>query len=130
MQSWQIFGVGILIALAAVVIRQIRADMVFPVRLAGGIILLGAVVSMSIPLYEYIDSLISSTAMSEYGGVLTKALGVAILTHISSEICKDCGEATVASTVELAGKCEILLLSISPISSILRTASDILNWQM
>jgi len=129
MQSWQLFGVGILTVLTAMVVKQLRADMVLPIRLAGSILLLGAVVAMSAPVFGYINSLIESTALSEYADVLIKALGVAILTHISSEICRDCGENTVASAVELAGKCEILLLSLPLISSILRTASEILSWQ-
>ena len=129
MQSWQIFGIGIVAVLAVVVIKQSRADMAFSVRLASGVVLMGAVLAASLPVYRYIESLIGNTAIAQHADVLIKALGVAVLTHISAEICRDCGEGTVASTIELAGKCEILLLSISPISSILEVARDILNWQ-
>ena len=129
MQSWQLFGAGVLTVIAAVVVKQLRADMVLPIRLAGGIVLLGAVIAMSAPVYSYVDSLVNSTGLAEYADILIKALGIAILTHISSEICKDCGEGTVASALELAGKCEILLLSLPLISSIFRAASEILNWQ-
>ena len=130
MQSWQLFGVGILTALAVVVVRQLRADMAVLIRLAGGVALLGAIIAMSIPLYKYIDFMISSTSMVEYGHVLIKAMGIALLTYISAEICRDCGEGSIASMVELAGKCEILLLGLPLVSSILQTATDILNWQM
>ncbi len=128
MQSWQIFGVGLLAAVATVVVKQMRADLAITVRLAGSVVLLGAVVAMSVPVYSYLSALLSRTVPQQYAEVLIKALGVALLTHLGAEICRDCGESSIASGVELAGKCEILLLSLPLISSILDTAADILNW--
>lgn len=127
MQSWQIFGVGLLAAVATVVIKQMRADLAVTVRLAGSVVLLGAVVAMSAPIYSYLSALISRTAPGQYAEVLIKALGVALLTHLGAEICRDCGEGGIATTVELAGKCEILLLSMPLISSILGSAAELLD---
>lgn len=127
MQSWQIFGVGLLAAVATVVVKQMRVDVALTVRLAGCIVLLGAVVTMSTPVYSYLSALISTAAPIQYAEVLIKALGVALLTYLGSEICRDCGESGIAAAVELAGKCEILLLSLPTVSSILSSAADILN---
>lgn len=128
MQSWQIFGVGLLAAVATVIVKQMRADLAITVRLAGSVVLLGAVVAMSTPVYSYLSALISSTATERFAGVLIKVLGVALVTHLGAEICRDCGESGIATSVELAGKCEILLLSLPLISSILSSAAEILNW--
>ena len=127
MQSWQIFGVGLLAAVATVVVKQMRADLAVTVRLAGSVVLLGAVVAMSAPIYSYLSALISGTAPGQYAEVLIKALGVALLTHLGAEICRDCGEGGIATAVELAGKCEILLLSLPLVSSILSSAAELLN---
>lgn len=127
MQSWQIFGVGLLAAVATVVVKQMRADLAVTVRLAGSVVLLGAVVAMSAPIYSYLSALISRTAPGHYAEVLVKVLGVALLTHLSAEICRDCGESGIATAVELAGKCEILLLSLPLVSSILGSAAELLN---
>lgn len=127
MQSWQIFGVGLLAAVATVVVKQMRADLAVTVRLAGSVVLLGAVVAMSAPIYSYLSALISRTASGQYAEVLIKALGVALLTHLGAEICRDCGESGIATAVELAGKCEILLLSLPLVSSILSSAAELLN---
>ena len=128
MQSWQIFGVGLLAAVATVIVKQMRADLAITVRLAGSVVLLGAVVAMSAPVYSYLSALISSTATERFAGVLIKVLGVALVTHLGAEICRDCGESGIATSVELAGKCEILLLSLPLISSVLSSAAEILNW--
>ncbi|MBQ9079792.1 MAG: hypothetical protein IJY27_01855 [Clostridia bacterium] len=128
MQSWQICGVGILTALAIVVIKQLRAEMALPLRLVGGVLLMGAVLAMSAPIYAYVKDLIAESAVSQFDEILIKALGIALMTHVCAEICRDCGEGGVASCVELAGKCEILLLSLPLLSSILGVAAEILGW--
>ncbi|NLW74253.1 MAG: hypothetical protein GX057_05075 [Clostridiales bacterium] len=129
MESWQICGVALLFTMAAVVVRQLRSEFTLPVRLAGSLVLLGIVVGIGVPLFEYLGRLISVSALSEYAAILIKALGIAVLTHITAEVCRDCGESSAASYVELAGKLEILLLSLPLILSIMETAAEILNWQ-
>ena len=128
MQILRICGTGIIAAISAVVIKQIRSDAAIPVRLAANIILFGAALAVATPVYSYINDMISASALSEFGSILMKALGIAFATHICSEICRDVGEASIAGCIELAGKCEILLLSLPLITSILNTASDILEW--
>jgi len=129
MESWQICGVALLFTMAAVVVRQLRSEFTLPVRLAGSLVLLGIVVGIGVPLFEYLGRLISVSALSEYAAILIKALGIVVLTHITAEVCRDCGESSAASYVELAGKLEILLLSLPLILSIMETAAEILNWQ-
>lgn len=128
MQILQICGVGIIAAISAVVIKQLRAEAAVPVRLAANIILIGAALSIAAPVYSYINDMMSASALSEFESVLMKALGVALITHIGSEICRDVGENGIAGCVELAGKCEILLLSLPLITSVLNTVSDMLGW--
>lgn len=128
MQILRICGVGVIAAVSAVVIKQIRADAAVPVRVAVNIILFGAALSLASPVYYYINDMIASSALSEFGSILMKALGIALATHICSEICRDAGEASIAGCIEMAGKCEILLLSLPLITSIINTASDVLGW--
>lgn len=128
MQILRICGAGIIAAISAVVIKQIRSDAAIPVRLAANIILFGAALAVATPVYSYINDMIAASELSEFGSILMNALGIAFATHVCAEICRDVGETSIASGVELAGKCEILLLSLPLITSILNTASDILEW--
>lgn len=129
MQSWQICGIGVITAVAALIVKQFRGEMALPVRLSGSIVILGVVLGLMVPVYVYLDQLTSGFRLGEYGGVLLKALGIALMTHIGAELCRDCGESGVASCVELAGKCEILLLSLPLIASVMDAAREILSWQ-
>lgn len=130
MESWQICGVALLCAMAVMLMRNIRADFELPVRLAGSVVLLGLALAVGIPLFEYIKNIIAASALSEYSAILIKALGIAVLTHITAEVCRDCGNSSAASYVELAGKLEILILCLPLVASILRTAEEILKWQI
>lgn len=128
MESWQICGVGILTAVAALIVKQLRGELALTVRLSGSIVLLGIVLGLMAPICVYLEQLAQSVGLDEYGKVLLKAFGVAMLTQLGAELCRDCGEGTVAGCVELAGRCEILLLSLPLISSVLDTARELLAW--
>ena len=130
MESWQICGAALICVVAVVIIKQLKSDFAIPVRLASSLILLGGVIAVGIPLFEYIKRLVSGSALAEYSAILMKAFGIAILTHITAEICRDCGESSVASYVELAGKIEIMLLSLPLVMSVLETAAEILKWHI
>ena len=60
-------------------------------------------------------------------GILIKALGVALLTQIISDICKENGSSTLASTVEQAGNVAILLASVPLMRSLINEIAEILR---
>ena len=61
--------------------------------------------------------------MAEWTGL--KSLGIAILTSLASELCKDCGEGGLASKTELFGKCTIISLAAPIIKDIVEIAKEI-----
>ena len=56
---------------------------------------------------------------SEFLGLLLKITGIAILTEFGVTICKDAGEGTIASKIEIGSKVIIISMSIPIISSVL-----------
>lgn len=129
MQSWQICGVGVIVALAAMLIRQLRAEAAVPVRLGGSVVLLGISVGLALPVLSFAERLASEVGFGDYAQVLLKAFAIALMTHIGAGLCRELGEGSVASYLELAGKCEILLLSLPLIDSVIDVARELLNWQ-
>ena len=123
-------GAALFCVAAAVIIKQVKSEFVIPLRLATSVLLLGGAVALGIPLFEYIKGVISNSELAEYAEIFFKAFGIALLTHITAEICRDCGEASVASYVELAGKFEMLILSLPLIMSVLEGAAEILDWRI
>lgn len=66
------------------------------------------------------------TELFEYVIVLQKALGIGYITTITSGICRDANESSLALALEFAGKVQILLLSLPLVSSLLEAAKSLL----
>lgn len=109
-------------------IKHIRPDFM-PFLRIGATVLVGAlVVSVISPLITYTVSLFNGTGFGEWGESVIKALGVAVLVQIASDICRDCGESSIASGVELVGKIEIIILCLPMMEKIISTAKEALLW--
>lgn len=60
-------------------------------------------------------------------GVMLKALGIALLARICSDICRDCGESGLAFGVESVAGVVIFSLSLPVLAEILGFASELLS---
>ena len=112
---------------AGLVVGQVRSEFSGLVRMGGAILLFGA---LALPLSERIgevSALLGKTEIEPYAAMMLRSLGIAFLTVISANICRDCGEHTVAAGVETAGKLAIVSLCIPLIGEILRIALEILE---
>ena len=49
---------------------------------------------------------------TSYFQILCKSFGIACLTRLGSDVCKDCGESAVGGAVELCGKVSIAAVSL------------------
>lgn len=127
MDTVAVCAVGILCVVASACIRTLRPDFTVVLRLAFcvlfGVLMLRAVT----PLVEQVRVLMDDTAAA-YTSVLLRALGIAWLTHLTAEICRDCGESGVAGGVETLGKLEILALCLPLIGTVLEMVEEILSW--
>ena len=119
--------VALLVLTSTTVIKQWKADFLPLVRI-GAVVLFGTLLIASAqPLLTLITTLSESAGTWEYIETVLKGLGIVILTQISSDICRDSGEGTLAGHIETVGKLELLLLCIPLIGEILATAQRLLE---
>ena len=111
----------------SILIKQWKSDFLPFVRLAIALFFSVMIISAASPLILYLETLMESASIAEHATLLLKALGVATLTQICSEICKECGENGLASGIEIVGKIEILLLSLPLINQILSLAKEMMS---
>ena len=112
---------------ACVILRKWNADLLPLLRVALVVILAGVVLSWATPLVAYLKDLTGISVLSEYAEFLFKALGIAWLTQCCADICREGGESGAANGVELAGKVELLLLSLPLINDILKVTQELLS---
>ena len=120
-------GVAILCAVAGVILRHIKGEYAPLLRIGGIILVFGGAIYMSKDIFDEVSEALSVDGLDGYASVMLRALGIALLTKICSDVCRDCGESAVAGGVEIGGKLAILALSIPLVRELIEYATEILK---
>ena len=115
----QICGVALLVTILAFVFREIKKEYSVLLLVAGGIIItLWGIVQIR-PVMDYIRELTDAGGVSEYFSVILKVLGISFVVQTGADICRDFGEASIASKIEFAGKAVILAAVLPVLRSVI-----------
>lgn len=126
MDIYTVCAAAVCFACIGSVIKETKKDYLPLFVCACGLALGGYIVSCFIPITEYLKSLVNENG-GEHFEILFKAVGVSLICRIASDICRDCGESSLASKVELAGKLSIVALSLPLVKFLLETSSEFLS---
>jgi stage III sporulation protein AD len=119
--------VALLMVTCTTLIREWKSDFVPLIRI-GAVVLFGSLlIAAAKPLLSLITDLGKGASTATYVETVLKGLGIVILTQISSDICRDSGEGTLASHIETVGKVELLLLCMPLMKEILSVAQRLLE---
>ena len=75
----------------------------------------------------YLRTLADGSLVQEHLSTLLKAAAIAFITDLTADICRDTGVGSLASYVELFGRCELVLLSLPLVSELLELAFALLR---
>lgn len=126
-ELWKICGLALLCAVAALLLSRLGGEFVGPVRLAGSVLIFGALIFGIEEVLSTLRELFGSGGASRYLELMLRALGLSFLTSLCAELCRSSGESTLAGGVEMAGKLSIVLLCLPLVGEILAMASEILS---
>lgn len=126
--SFKICAIGIIFAIVCVLIKNYRGEFLIPVRLASVILIFGVVIAIISPVVKYLNTLMGQMLPLEYMQIILKTLAIAYMTQISGEMCRECGESSIAFGIETVGKIEIVVLSLPLINNIISMAGELLQW--
>ncbi len=115
-------------AIICVLVRQYRSEFVIPTRACAIIAMAFVMIGLVSPIFLFIRKLMERSLPLEYMEIIVKALGIAYLTHISAQLCRDCGEGSVATLIEGAGRLEIIILSLPLINKIIGMSEELMLW--
>ena len=114
-------------ALCAVVVKQHAREVVAVLALAAGALLLGAALGAIEEVRALADELGELIGLSP--AVLApvlKTVGIAILTRIAAELCRDAGEGGIAAAAETAGAAAAVLAALPLLRAVLSTITGLL----
>ena len=114
-------------ALCAVVVKQHAREVGAVLALAAGALLLGAALGAIEEVRALADELGELIGLSP--AVLApvlKTVGIAILTRIAAELCRDAGEGGIAAAAETAGAAAAVLAALPLLRAVLGTITGLL----
>ena len=124
----KVCALSILCALVYVLVSQVSPSLSFAVKLTGVVLLGSALIIIAESAVSGIFSLAKAdTELFEYASVVIKTTGIAILSHMCADVCRDTGHASLANGVVLAAKLQIVVLCLPMLEKIIGYASDIMN---
>ena len=129
MDIMRVAAIALLGAVALLFFKQYKPEWGIPLRLILGVALGGMILSAAKELLAFAE-LLAGNRDTVTGGMwqlILKALGISFVTEITSGVCRDSGEGTLASWVDMAGKMALLLLSLPLIREILTVARSLLG---
>lgn len=97
------------------------------IRIGGLALVFGGVIALLGDVTDAIRALGAGEATAEYTELMLRGLGIAVLCRLCSDVCRDCGQASVALAVESAGKIVMVLLAIPTVTDIFAVAAELLE---
>ena len=126
-EALKVAAVAVAAALCAVVVRKQAPEIGIALILAAGAVILGLALGSAGQVLSLMDTLTETAGLSP--AVLApvlKTAGIAIVTRVSAEVCRDAGEGGAASFVEVAGAMLALVVALPLLEAVLRTVTGLL----
>ena len=123
----RVCALALVCAIGALILKGINSQSVSALRICGIVAVLGTAAAAAWTVFSEVSGLVDTSAVGEYAVRMMKALGLALLSGIGADICRDCGESTVATGVETVGNLTILSLCIPLFSELIGYAQTLLE---
>ena len=123
----RVCALALICAIGALILKSINSQSVSALRIVGIVAVSGFAVAAMGRIFAEASSLTDISALGEYSVRMMKALGLAMITGISADICRDCGEGSVATGVETVGNLAILSLCVPLFSELIGYARALLE---
>ena len=97
-------AIGIAGAALALLLKKTMPEMAFVVSIATAIVILLIALNKYLGISEFMSELVSASGLSSaVVSPVVKTVGIGLITKLSSDVCKDAGQATAGTVVETAG---------------------------
>lgn len=115
-------GISLIILITAAILRTSTPNLV-PFVVMGGVVALTVLCFDTIKeVIDYFSELCSHNSNTEGYKLMVKGVGIAFLSNIGAELCRECEQSRLASVIELAAKAELMVLSLPLIGQIIEVS--------
>jgi stage III sporulation protein AD len=122
MEIIQIIGLGFLVTLLILIIKQQRPELAVQLGLTlSAIIFLMVLSKLNVVLDLFRDLAAKANISQMYLNTILKIIGIAYVTEFGAQVCRDAGESAVAGKIEFAGKILVMVMAVPIIALVLDT---------
>ena len=127
MDIFKIVVIALLAVSMIIIVKQSRPEIAMLISIITVVVIFFFSIEKVGQVIELITGLSDRAGLSrEFLGTILKIVGIAYITEFGASICKDSGESAIASKVQFAGKCVILVFGVSIIGNFVDTLTQIL----
>ncbi|MBZ4666432.1 stage III sporulation protein AD [Mahella sp.] len=124
----QIVSIGLVAAILAITLRQQRPEMALIVSIAAGVVIFFMIAGKLSAAIQALNEVMRKAQLNNiYFTTVLKIIGIAYITEFGSQICKDAGEGSIASKIELAGKVLIMVLALPIVLAVFDLISSVMQ---
>ena len=120
MDILKIIAIGMITTICAVILKQIKPELVIFVVITGSVLILFMILETVGGVFGEFKSLLDKTGLNN--GVFTsvlKIIGVGYLVEFAGDICTEAGVSSVSSKLLLAGKILILVMCLPIVKNLI-----------
>ena len=125
---FKFFGLCISSAILLVILKRSQSEMSVMLKVTVSIALMGACALWISPIITYVSAIFESTNIGKYGEILIKALCISLISGVCAMICRDAGEEGISQFALLAGRIQIVIISLPVIDEILEISVKLLEF--
>ena len=120
MEVIKIIGIALISLIIIILLKQYKPEFAIYISLLTGVLIIILIMDRLTGIINLLQSLANKASInSEFLMLLIKITGIAFLSEFAVSICKDSGEAAIASKIEIGTKIIIISMSIPIITSLL-----------
>lgn len=122
-----ICSLALITAFVVVFINQYRPEFSSLTITAASAIILTVIAKNALPLInQYLGIAKNSGISSELFTIIIKSVGISYMTVFTSDLCKDFGQNSLCSKVEMAGKISVIIIASPLIIKIIEITSELI----
>ena len=120
-------GVALISTTLCLVIKKDRPEIAMFIGILTGVVILVSVIFKLSFIIDSINSLAAKANIPDvYITLIIKLIGIAYLMEFAIQLCKDCGEGSIASKLEFGGKIIVMTMSFPILLSIIEMVLNII----
>lgn len=128
MDFFALCGCAVIACVLILTVRQYRPDIAVVLAVAAGVVLFAYMATDLADTVSRIQGIMDSISdFRNEAEAVIRALGICLAAQLTSDICRDAGQATIASRIELGGKIAAIMLVLPIFVRILETAEMIME---